>query len=164
MPGTGAQRSAVIVSGGVAHDFPATSAELARVLGEAGFAASVSEDVEAVLTGLPAAGAGPRPLVVLNLLRWTMQVERYAHLRDQWSISLSPQARAGLTGHVTAGGGLLAMHGASICFDDWPQWRELLGGMWRWDTSSHPPLDGPVDVRVADAHPIVARVPDFRIV
>lgn len=158
-----ARPSAVILSGGVAHDFPATSAELARVLGEAGFTATVSEDVEGILTGLPPAG-GPRPLLVLNLLRWTMQVERYAHLREEWSISLSPRARAGLSAHVTSGGGLLAMHGASICFDDWPQWRDLLGAAWRWDTSSHPPLDGPVDVRVAGAHPIVAGVPGFRIV
>ncbi len=164
MPGPAPQPSAVLVSGGVAHDFPATSAELARVLGEAGFVPTVTEDVEGALTGLAAPGSGARPLVVLNLLRWTMQVERYAHLRDQWSISLSPQARAGLAGHVAAGGGLLAMHGASICFDDWPQWRDLLGAAWRWDVSSHPPLDGPVDVRLVDAHPIVAGLTDFRIV
>jgi type 1 glutamine amidotransferase len=155
--------AAVVVSGGVAHDFPATSAELVRVLGEAGIAATVEEDVEAALTGLPTTG-GPRPLLVLNLLRWTMQVQRYAHLRDQWSISLSAAAREALTGHVRDGGGLLALHGASICFDDWPEWRELLGAAWRWETSFHPPLSGPVDVRVVpDGHPIVAGVPDFRI-
>ena len=114
---------AVIVSGGVAHDFPATSAELVGVLAEAGLRATVEEDVEAVLTGL---GYGAdRPLVVVNLLRWTMQVERYAHLRDEWSISLSADAREALTGHVREGGGLLALHGASICFDDWPGWRDL---------------------------------------
>jgi type 1 glutamine amidotransferase len=154
--------TAVIVSGGVAHDFPATSAELVRVLGEAGVAATVTDDVEAALIGLRRSRA--RPLLVLNLLRWTMQVERYAHLRDEWSISLSADAREALTGHVREGGGLLALHGASICFDDWPQWRDLLGGVWRWETSSHPPLSGPVDVRVVpDGHPVVAGVPDFRI-
>jgi type 1 glutamine amidotransferase len=156
--------SAVIVSGGVAHDFAATSAELARVLGEAGLDARIDHDVEAVLTGLSDPTGRSRPLVVLDLLRWTMQVERYAHLRDQWSISLSDRARAGLSGHVRSGGGLLAMHGASICFDDWPGWRELLGGVWRWDTSSHPPLSGPVEVRVAGAHPVVAGVGDFSVV
>jgi type 1 glutamine amidotransferase len=155
---------AVVVSGGVAHDFPATSAELVRVLAEAGVAATVEQDVEAALTGLPTAGE-PRPLLVLNLLRWRMQVQRYAHLRDEWAISLSTAARQALSGHVHAGGGLLALHGASICFDDWPEWRDLLGGVWRWEASSHPPLDGPVDVRVVPGgHPIVAGVPDFRIV
>src|SRR4051794_26680189 len=95
--------TAVIVSGGVAHDFPATSAELVRVLGEAGVAATVTDDVESALTGLPRARG--RPLLVLNLLRWTMQVERYAHLRDEWSISLSADARQALAGHVREGGG-----------------------------------------------------------
>ena len=156
--------SAVIVSGGVAHDFPATSAELVRVLAEAGLRATVETDVESVLGGLGPT-AGQRPLVVLNLLRWTMQVERYAHLRDEWSISLSEPARTGLLEHVRSGGGLLAMHGASICFDDWPEWRELLGGVWRWEGSSHPPLDGAVRVTVAtDRHPIVAGLDDFDVV
>ena len=156
---------AVVVSGGVAHDFPATSAELGRVLEEAGFSATVEEDVEAALSGLRLPADRSPPLLVLNLLRWTMQVERYAHLRDEWSISLSTAARATLADHVRSGGGLLAVHGASICFDDWPEWRDLLGGVWRWETSSHPPLAGPVTVRVVPhAHPIVAGVPEFRIV
>lgn len=164
MPGPAPATRAVVVSGGVAHDFPATSAELVRVLTEAGLPATIEQDVESVLTGLATTGAQP-PLVVLDLLRWTMQVERYAHLRDEWSISLSAGARDGLLQHVHSGGGLLAMHGASICFDDWPGWRDLLGGVWRWDRSSHPPLDGPVPVTVAtDRHPIVAGVDDFEIV
>jgi type 1 glutamine amidotransferase len=164
MPSPAPAASAVIVSGGVAHDFPATSAELVRVLAEAGLSAAVETDVESVLGGLGATG-DERPLVVLNLLRWTMQVQRYAHLRDEWSISLSESARAGLLEHVRTGGGLLAMHGASICFDDWPQWRDLLGGVWRWDSSTHPPLDGPVRVAVAtDRHPIVAGIEDFDVV
>jgi uncharacterized protein len=164
MPSQAPAARAVIVSGGVAHDFPATSAELVRVLAEAGLRATVEGDVEAVLTGLGAPGE-QRPLLVLDLLRWTMHVERYLHLRDEWSISLSEDARAGLRGHVHSGGGLLAMHGASICFDDWPEWRDLLGGVWDWDRSTHPPLDGPVTVAVAtDRHPIVAGVGDFEIV
>lgn len=164
MPSRAPAASAVIVSGGVAHDFPATSAELVRVLAEAGLGATVEADVESVLRGLRPAGE-QRPLVVLNLLRWTMQVERYAHLRDEWSISLSEDARAGLLEHVRSGGGLLAMHGASICFDDWPEWRDLLGGVWRWDRSSHPPLAGAVRVTVTtDRHPIVAGVGDFDVV
>ncbi len=156
---------AVVLSGGVAHDFPATSAVLVDVLAEAGLAATVESDVDRVLAGLAREGAGPLPLVVLNLLRWSMQVPRYAHLREQWAISLSEAARAGLEHHVRSGGGLLAMHGASICFDDWPGWRDLLGGVWRWDRSSHPPLGDPVRVRVVtDAHPVVAGSTDFEIV
>lgn len=154
---------AVVLSGGVAHDFAATSAELVDVLAQAGIAATVERDVDTVLAGLR--GSGSRPLVVLDMLRWTMQVERYAHLREAESISLSAGARAGLLAHVRSGGGLLGMHGASICFDDWPEWRDLLGGVWRWDRSTHPPLGGPVRISVrTDAHPIVAGIPDFDVV
>lgn len=158
-------RTAVIVSGGVAHDFPRTSAALGRVLADVGFAVTVSEDVEGSLLDLSSTAGPTRPLVVLNLLRWTMQVARYAHLRETWSISLSPTVRAALHDHVHDGGGLLGLHGASICFDDWPQWRDLLGGVWRWDTSAHPPLDGPVTVTVPPTgHPITAGIGSFTIV
>lgn len=156
-------RRAVVLSGGVAHDFPATSSVLAAVLVEAGFTAAVTEDVEQGLTGL--ATARPPPLVVLNMLRWTMHGDRYADQRERWGLSLSAPARRALAEHVRAGGGLLAMHGASICFDDWPDWQDLLGGVWRWGTSTHPPLAGPVPVTVeTDAHPIVAGLGDFPIV
>ncbi len=153
---------AVVLSGGVAHDFPATSARLAQVLGGAGFDPTVTLDVDATLAALPVDGSGP--VVVLDMLRWTMQIPRYAAQRDSWGLSLSPAARAGLDTHVRVGGGLLAMHGASICFDDWPGWRELLGGVWRWDVSSHPPLAGAVPVTVHDRHPVVHDMPDFAIV
>lgn len=155
---------AVIVSGGVAHDFEASSLALARVLGEVGIEVKVTLDVEAALLGLDAHAAPP--LLVLNLLRWTMNVERYAHLREQWSLTLEPAARAALLAHLTRGGGVLAMHGASICFDDWPEWKGILGGVWDWDQSSHPPLDeAPVRVRVTEStHPVVAGVDDFSVV
>ncbi|MEV4747662.1 ThuA domain-containing protein [Streptosporangium sp. NPDC049248] len=158
-----AARSALIISGGVAHDFPTSSAILAEVLGEAGFETAVTTDVEGACRGLT--GERRPALLVFNMLRWTMRVERYAHLRADWSISLSPPAREALAGHVRHGGGILAMHGASICFDDWPGWRDLLGGVWRWDRSSHPPLDGPVRVTVATgSHPIVDGIGDFDVV
>lgn len=150
----------LILSGGVAHDFPASSARLAEVLDESGFDSSIREDVEAALTELVGFD-----LVTVNLLRWRMDdVERYADQRERWGISLSASARAGLLAFVHGGGGLLAMHGAPICFDDWPEWGELIGGRWVWGTSSHPPLDDPIEVTVhVDAHPVVAGSADFSI-
>lgn len=156
---------AVIVSGGVAHDFPSSSAELVVLLAEAGVTAEVTQDADAALAGLAAtAGRPDAPLVVLNLLRWRMtNVERYLDQRERWGLSLSAGARAGLEAHVRSGGGLLALHGASICFDDWPQWRALLGGVWVWGRSGHPPL-GPMAVTVhADRHPLVAGLADFEL-
>ncbi|GAB04202.1 ThuA domain-containing protein [Gordonia amarae] len=154
--------TAVIASGGIVHDFPASSAELATVLAECGFTdITVTDDVDALFSGLP--GRSGRPLVVMNMLRFRMELDRYAHLRDEWALTLSANARTGLTDHVRGGGGLLAMHGAAICFDDWPEWRDLLGGRWEWDRSCHPPY-GPMAVTVrTDTSPVVAGIGDFDI-
>jgi type 1 glutamine amidotransferase len=160
----GSPPGAIIVSGGVAHDFEASSPALARVLGEVGFETEVTQDIEGALSGLT--GAPTPPLLVINLLRWSMNVERYAHLREQWSLSLDAAAREALLTHLARGGGVLAMHGASICFDDWAEWRSILGGTWDWDRSFHPPIaDDPVKIHVVErTHPIVAGIDDFEIV
>lgn len=152
----------VIASGGIMHDFPASSAELATILAECGFTdVTVTEDIDALFSGLPQ--HPDRPLLVMNMLRFRMELERYAHLRERWAVSLSPDARAGLTEHVHCGGGLLAMHGASICFDDWTEWKDILGGRWVWDRSCHPPY-GPMSVTVhTDTDQIFAGIGDFDI-
>jgi len=145
---------ALILSGGVTHDFPALNAELSGLFGELGLEATVTEDFEGALTNL--AGID---LLVVNMLRWTMQVERYADQREQWGLSPSPQARAAITDHVADGGRLLTFHAATICFDDWPEWKDLIGARWVWGQSSHPPF-GPITARVhAERHPIVAGLP-----
>ena len=56
---------------------------------------------------------------------------------------------------VRTGGGLVALHTAPICFDDWPGWGDVVGGSWRWGISSHPPV-GPVTADVVADHPVVA--------
>ena len=54
---------------------------------------------------------------------------------------------------------MLALHAATICFDDWPEWKALVGGRWAWGTSSHPPF-GHFDVTVhPDRHEIVGAAP-----
>lgn len=150
----------LVVTGGPdhAHDFAASSAALAGVLRSAGHDVRVTDDVEAAFCGL----AGPRPpaTVVVNALRWRMLGAAYDRWRDRWAYSPSPEARRAITHYVHAGGGLLGVHTASICFDDWPQWGDLLGGRWVWGVSSHPPV-GPVTVRrTGVAHPVVDDLPD----
>jgi hypothetical protein len=146
--------SALILSGGVAHDFPPLSVEVAEVLREAGIDVIVSDDPERALADLDGVD-----LLVTNMLRWRMEVERYRDQRDRWGISLSEPSRAAILGHVERGGGLLALHASSICFDDWPEWKSLIGGAWVWGRSYHPPF-GPIDVTVyPDRHPIVAGLP-----
>ena len=154
---------AVVMTGGPTHDFPATTGCLTELLAERGLAAEVHEDVDAALAALPGAA-----LLVVNALRWTMRgpgtPERYRALADRLGASPSPRARAAFAAHLAGGGGLLAMHTASICFDDWPEWAAALGGAWRWGRSAHPPL-GELTVKVATrSHPLVTGLADFAIV
>lgn len=151
----------LILSGGVAHPFAATSARLAELLAEVGISSTVTEEVDQGLRSLRNAEVD---LVTVNALRWRMQVDRYAHLREEHALSLSDEARRALSEYVHGGGALLAMHTAAICFDDWPEWRGIVGGVWDWERSFHPPL-GEIQVDVADeGDPLVAGIDPFRIV
>lgn len=151
---------ALVLSGGVGHDFAATSSVLAGLLAEVGVAADVTDDVEG------ASGEGRLArygLVVVNTLRWRMEAERYAGLRAAWAYEPSAAVRAALVDHVDRGGGLLGVHTASICFDAWPEWGDLLGGSWDWERSCHPPL-GPVPVRIRSGpHAITDGLGDFEV-
>ncbi len=148
------------MSGGIFHPFEESSAELARQFERVGIRSDITEDIEA---GLEALASGTRyELLTVNALRWQMLGEKYDAYRDQWRFELSPRGRRAITDHVSGGGGLLGLHTASICFDSWVHWGEILGATWVWGKSSHPEF-GAVDVRVAGQHSIVHDVADFRV-
>ena len=152
----------LVLSGGVGHPFSVTSSALAEVLAEVGIASEVDEDLESAIGGL--AESGRFQMVTVNALRWRMLAERYAPQRPAFAFSLSEAARSALAGFVRSGGALLVVHTGVICFDDWPQWGEIVGGAWNWERSSHPPL-GPVEMHVrTGVHPIVAGIEDFEVV
>ncbi len=148
----------LILSGGVFHDFAATSAALAELLTEVGIDSEITEDIAGALSEPPEV-----QLITVNALRWQMNADRFADLRDRWSFRLPAQARTTLLDHLDRGGGLLCMHTAAICFDDWQGWSRVLGGCWDWSTSHHPPL-GWTGVRVHGGHPVVEGLRDFDLV
>lgn len=154
---------AVVLSGGLTHDFPATTGCLAVQLEDAGLAVEVHEQVDAAFAALPGAA-----LLVVNALRWTMTgpatPRRYRELAEREGASPSAPARAALAAHLAVGGGVLGMHTASICFDDWAGWGDTLGGSWVWGRSAHPPLGPRIEVHPAGGHPIVAGVEPFGLV
>lgn len=151
----------LVLSGGISHPFAATSRAVAAILEEVGFESTVREDIEAALRELETT---PVDLLTLNLLRWRMLADRFEEQRAEWGLELSNACRDAIAGHLERGGGILALHGAAISFDDWPEWRSVLGGVWRWSRSSHPPL-GAATVAVRDrTHPLVAGIEDFEVV
>lgn len=151
----------LILSGGIGHPFADGAHALADLLREVGVASEITEDIEA---GLAALAGGAFDLLTVYTLRWRMLVgEKYAPHREKWAFSLSPEGRLNLAGFVARGGGLLGLHTAAICFDDWPEWKNLLGGTWVWGRSAHLPL-GPVRVSTTGAsHFVTSGVETFAL-
>lgn len=156
---------AVVLSGGLphVHDFAATSACLRELLEAADLDVEVHTDIDDAFGALPGAD-----LLVVNALHWTMTgpdvPARLRDLADRWAASPSAASREALRRHLAGGGGLLGVHTASICFDDWPEWGEALGGVWAWGRSSHPPLGPAIAVRPTADDPLVRGVEPFEIV
>lgn len=157
---------AVVLSGGLTHDFPATTARLAGLLAESGIDVEVHDGtagVDSALRALPGAA-----LLVVNALRWTMTgdgtPERYRERADAEGASPSAPAREALATHLAGGGGVLGMHTAALCFDDWTGWADTLGGAWEWGRSRHPPVGPEIGVRIAARHPLVEGLDDFSLV
>jgi hypothetical protein len=146
----------VILSGGIFHPFEKTSAELAALLARLGIDCRIFVDVDEAVAALDGAD-----LFCVNALRWRMQGEKYDPYREEWAFSLDEAGRARLVEFVAGGGGLLGLHTASICFDDWPGWGELLGGAWVWGTSHHPPPGRFTVEPSGEDHPITRDVSAF---
>jgi hypothetical protein len=151
--------SALLLTGGHSHPPDLSVSALTALLDDTGLEAVVTEDLEAGLVGL--AEAAP-DLVVVNAGRWTMGHPRYDDYRDRWALSLSTAARDALTDWVAAGRPLLALHTALVCFDDWPEWGDLIGGAWDWEHSRHPPV-GTVEVTYRPGSPLVDGLADFAV-
>lgn len=147
----------VVLAGGSphAHDFAATGAALAELATLAGHDVTVSDDPDATAAAL---SDGVDALVVDGLW-WRMEGAVYDPWRERHAYSPPTETRRALLAFVEGGGGLLAVHTTSICFDDWPEWGDVVGGAWQWGVSSHPPV-GPATVRVSSSHPIVAGLPE----
>lgn len=148
----------VILTGGIFHPFHATSSHLAQSFATLGIETEIFDDVEA---GLARVRDAEPALLTLNLLRWRMAGEKYDPHRDEWFFELSSEGQKTISSHVERGAGLLALHTASICFDAWKGFGDLLGGRWAWGESYHPPI-GPIRVEPTQtAHPITAGLPGF---
>ena len=128
----------LVLAGGVYHPVDETGAPLVGILRDAGMDFERDPDVE---DGLSRLARGEFACLTVACVRWTMtQSEKYAPFRAEWALSLSAPGRAAIRDYVASGRGLLAIHGAPISFDDWPEWPQVLLGVgWRWGVSHHPP-------------------------
>lgn len=141
----------VILSGGIYHPFDATSAWLDGQFAAAGVTSVITEDVGEAISELHTADC-----LTINALRWRMLNDpKYEPHRKQWAFDMPEDWAVRLRDFVDAGGALLALHTASICFDTWYDYGALLGGRWVWQRSHHP-APGPCSLRAVGEHPITA--------
>ncbi len=136
-----------------AHDFASTGAALVELAASAGHRCELIAHPDDAVSALDALDA----LVVCGLW-WRMLGDVYDAWRAEHAYSPPEATRAALDRFVRDGGGLVAVHTAPICFDDWPGWRDVIGGAWRWGVSSHPPR-GPVAATLVTEHPVLAGLP-----
>ena len=158
----------LLLTGGPAHPFEATTPLLVELLAAQGVATTVVTDPFEALDLLRVAETDPARgfhLVTVHALRWRMDHERYAAQRAEHAVAVTDADLAPLDRFVRSGGGLLALHTAVICFDGAATWRELCGASWDWERSSHPPL-GPVAVTptaAGRAHEVTRGVEAFTV-
>jgi type 1 glutamine amidotransferase len=152
---------ALVVTGGIFHDFADSGPALAGLLEGAGFDA---DHIHGAAAGLDRFAAEPGDLLVLNALAWSMaQNEKYAPYRAEFAYDIPVPVRAAIVAHLARGGGILGLHTAAICFDTWPDWGAILGAGWVWGRSHHP-APGPVAVALTGtAHPITEGLADFTV-
>lgn len=121
--------------------------------------AFTSVDVETAIQALR-----PGDLFTLYALRWRMQNDpKYQPFLEQWAFSMPRELAQALEQFVQAGGSMLAMHTASICFDTWAGFSQLLGGRWEWGRTFHPPV-GVIKVEPTGPHPLLDGVASFEVV
>ena len=132
----------LIMSGGPAHDYSVTSSILADALSEVDIESQTHEDFRIIENG----GLLGFDLLTLNCARWTCNGN--PAWQDEWRFELSRNAREVILNYLDNGGGLLAIHAAPIGFDDWWEYRAILGAWWEWGYSCHSPVQEH-EIRVA---------------
>ncbi len=143
----------VMVTGGWAHDFATHAPLLAAAIDVAvpDLETEIVDDLDALADAVVAG----TDLVTIYACRFRMLDDRYSpEQRAEWAMEIPAAARHAVTAHVSSGRPLFAVHTAAVCFDDWPEWGDLLGGAWSWERSWHPPPEEMIVRFVAD-HPIV---------
>ena len=74
----------------------------------------------------------------------------------------SEKAKTGLLNYVKQGGNTVALHFACSAFQDWKEYRSLLGRVWKKEVGGHGPY-GPFQVNMKNTeHPITKGLKDFK--
>lgn len=143
-----AEKTSVLIVTGFdvkSHVWQETTQQAVKTLeGSGKFTVKVSEDLEVF--------AEPSlkdvDVVVLNYGFWQQK-------------DPSDKAKAGLLNYVRSGKGVVAVHFACSSFQDWKEYGDLLGRVWKKGVGGHGPF-GKFTVEIKDSkHPITKGLTDF---
>jgi type 1 glutamine amidotransferase len=131
-----------------AHDWKETTPVTREILEATGkFEARVCEEIGILDAGAALAGYD---LLVLNF-------------RNRPEFKISETARKNLADFVASGKGLVSIHFSANAFQDWPDYRNLIGKVWVGRTSGHGPR-GPFKAEIAARdHPVTRGLENFEI-
>ena len=148
----------VMLIGGIYHPFDEYAHEIAKLGDANGMETVATDSIDEAIELLPSAD-----FLTLYALRWRMlNHEKYIPHRPRWAYETSSELVRALEQHAASGRPVLAMHTASICFDDWPGYANLLGGRWVWDQSFHPEA-GAVHVEALGHHECTRGIEPFTV-
>ena len=130
-----------------AHKWRETTLQTATILEESGqFDVKICEDVAI----FESSSLDKYDVIVLNYGFWDEP-------------DPSERGKAGLLDYVKRGKGLVSLHFSCSSFQDWSEYRQLLGRVWVKGVGGHGPR-GVFTVNITDQqHPITAGVSDFEI-
>ncbi|NDG65918.1 MAG: hypothetical protein EBY23_03175 [Actinobacteria bacterium] len=131
----------LIITGGWAHEFSDSAEVLSKVLAAqpVNGGAVHSTVVDGIDKAIHALQKNQFDVVTVYACWFTMTDERYnSEQRAQWARTTPVELREEIAAHLKRGGGLLVLHTGIICFTDWPEWPQYLGGSWNWGSSWHP--------------------------
>lgn len=153
----------LILSGGGAHPYEKTTPILCSTLEGMGVSTDVAEDFNFALESERLFGYNT---ITLNCFKFTVTHTDDPKARE-WltpaKLELSPKAMENFHRFLVNGGGLHALHAATLCFDDWDAFPAVIGAKWVWERSGHHDL-GPKQIHVTGAkHPITKGLEDFEI-
>ncbi len=128
------------------HQWQASTKLIKAILEETGrFQVSISNDKEVFAS--PA--LGDYSVIILSYGFWE-------------EVDPSDEAKAGLLSYVKNGGNLVALHFACSSFQDWAEYGQLLGRVWKKGVGGHGPY-GEFTVEIKDVeHPITKGLEDFK--
>ena len=134
----------LILTGGIRHNFKDNTKAIDNILSNDGFDNKIEENI---FSGIKLLNNEKFDLVTIMALRWKMTNDKkYEPYREKWGLELTENIKKIFENYIYTGGGLLALHTACICFDDWFEWKQILGGVWEWNKSFHPKI-GPLKLQ-----------------